>query len=439
MIRFSRYRCGAAMVALALGFSTAGLIAGHAEPASAEVQVSVSFGYFEDRLAHHGGWMHHPRWGDVWRPVHARGFRPYYDGYWEYTDDYGWMWVSDEPWADITYHYGRWVYDPDEGWLWIPGYVWGPAWVIWREGEGHIGWFPMPPDYGDFGDGPYYGGRYGWDDCYGYRTWYRMDNDSFFNLWIFVDHGHFTRRDFHSFVVRHDRARDIIRHSSDSTRYAMRGDRIVNHSVPIERIERATHRRIEAVPARRFLHESVPVTRASVGRDIARREHGRDRDRDGRRGFEERSSDHGAPPHVERKPPDSGPFGDERRERSGHDQDRRPDNDRAFDARSHDLGPPPREERKPREDHSSGDDKPDRGSHGQGGGPDWRERRSQDQPDQGGPPREHKERFSERDRPRSNDGPPQDENRGRSDRGEGGSDSGGQDHGHRGHGGGKDR
>jgi hypothetical protein len=206
------------------------------------------------------------------------------------------MWVSDEPWADITYHYGRWVYDPEEGWLWIPGYVWAPAWVIWREGGDYLGWFPMPPDYGDFDDGPYYGGHYGWDDCYGYRTWYRMDQDRFFSLWIFVDHEHFARRDYRSFAIERERVRDVIRRTSDSTRYAMSGDRIVNRSVPNDRIERAMHHRIEAVPAHRFLRGNVPMVPSSAGRDIARREHegGRQHGDEGSR--RERHDDGGAGP-----------------------------------------------------------------------------------------------------------------------------------------------
>jgi hypothetical protein len=226
------------------------------------------------------------------------------------------MWVSDEPWSDITYHYGRWVYDPEEGWLWIPGYVWAPAWVIWREGGDYLGWFPMPPDYGDFDDGPYYGGHYGWDDYYGYRSWYRMDQDRFFSLWIFVDHEHFARRDYRSFAIGPDRARDVIRRTSDSTRYAMSGDRIVNRSVPNDRIERAMHHRIEAAPAHRFLRGDVPMVPSSAGRDIARHEHEGGR---GPGGGERRRDEGGA-----------GPFGGPpQHDRGQRDWNRSDDGDRS--------------------------------------------------------------------------------------------------------------
>jgi hypothetical protein len=100
---------------------------------------AVSFAYFEQRLSPFGHWLRHPVWGDVWQPDAGRTFRPYFYGSWQYTSDYGWLWVSNEPYGDIVYHYGRWVFDPNYGWLWVPGYVWGPSWVAWRETDGYVG------------------------------------------------------------------------------------------------------------------------------------------------------------------------------------------------------------------------------------------------------------------------------------------------------------
>ena len=404
MARISPYFRNAAASVLAGAFLSLGLAITYPAPATAQVEVrySVSFGYFQGRLARYGEWYHDDRWGDVWRPPHAHRFRPYFDGYWEYTDDYGWMWVSDEPWADITYHYGRWVYDPEEGWLWIPGYVWAPAWVIWRDGDGYLGWFPMPPDYGDFDDGPYYGGRYGFDDCYGYRAWYRMDRESFFDLWIFVDHEHFYRHDYRSYVVAPHAAREVIRRTSDSTRYAMAGDHVVNRSVPNDRIERAMHRSIEAVPARRFIHGDVPVTSPSAGRDIARHEHDRRPDREeGFRGpphgddrgrtdhhqdqrpFEQRHGSHGdegggGPPHIDRGPGDGGPFGGDSPGRSKHFENAPPQTG---------LPPPPSEAPSPEHKahgHQGGGDPPHPFS-GPSPGPD-RAPHGQQHGNSGGPP-----------------------------------------------------
>ena len=88
-----------------------------------------------------------PRWGEVWIPTQVEaGWRPYKVGHWNYTNEWGWFWISDEDWGWVTYHYGRWVLDADLGWIWIPRKEWGPAWVRWRHGHGHIGWAPLPPD-----------------------------------------------------------------------------------------------------------------------------------------------------------------------------------------------------------------------------------------------------------------------------------------------------
>ena len=123
-------------------------------PASAQqINVGIGFDNFHNELAPYGTWSNHARWGEVWHPRADRDFRPYYNGHWEDTREYGWLWVSDDRWGDLPYHYGRWVSDPREGWLWVPGYVWAPSWVVWREGGGNIGWFPMPPGDDYYGDG----------------------------------------------------------------------------------------------------------------------------------------------------------------------------------------------------------------------------------------------------------------------------------------------
>jgi hypothetical protein len=77
------------------------------------------------------------------------GWRPYTVGYWVDTD-YGWMWISQDPWGGIPYHYGRWAYDGYYGWVWVPDddAVWAPAWVAWRYGGDFVGWAPLPPDAG---------------------------------------------------------------------------------------------------------------------------------------------------------------------------------------------------------------------------------------------------------------------------------------------------
>ena len=40
-------------------------------------------------------------------------WRPYAQGIWVYTDEYGWYWVADEPLGWAVFHYGRWLLDED--------------------------------------------------------------------------------------------------------------------------------------------------------------------------------------------------------------------------------------------------------------------------------------------------------------------------------------
>ena len=107
--------------------------------------VSFSVSVFSAPLGQCGSWVDRPGYGQCWRPAYVSSdWRPYCEGYWLWTDG-GWYWVSDEQWAWATYHYGRWVDDPYYGWVWVPGTEWAPSWVSWREGDGYVGWAPLPP------------------------------------------------------------------------------------------------------------------------------------------------------------------------------------------------------------------------------------------------------------------------------------------------------
>jgi hypothetical protein len=116
-------------------------------PAAAQ-SVDVDVSIFFDDLEPHGRWIETTRYGYVFVPATtAPDWAPYTDGHWEYTDEYGWVWVSDEPHGWATYHYGRWGYDDDTGWFWVPGNEWAPAWVSWQasDDDAYIGWAPLPP------------------------------------------------------------------------------------------------------------------------------------------------------------------------------------------------------------------------------------------------------------------------------------------------------
>jgi hypothetical protein len=114
-------------------------------PASAAWSVSIS--YFHQELAPYGRWVSTAAYGEVWCPtVVAAGWQPYLDGEWAYTD-YGWTWVSYDPFGPDPFHYGTWVWIDSCGWSWVPGFVWGPAWVTWAYTDSYIGWACLPPSF----------------------------------------------------------------------------------------------------------------------------------------------------------------------------------------------------------------------------------------------------------------------------------------------------
>ena len=111
---------------------------------SSDVVIQSESDFYEP-LTPHGEWVVVGSYGRCWRPTRVEvGWRPYADGYWRRTDA-GWYWVSDEPWGWATYHYGRWDWSVEFGWIWVPHTQWAPAWVSWRQGAGYVGWAPLPP------------------------------------------------------------------------------------------------------------------------------------------------------------------------------------------------------------------------------------------------------------------------------------------------------
>jgi uncharacterized protein YraI len=106
---------------------------------------SANRGSFYGRLQPYGNWI----WLQgqyVWVPRNVGPYwRPYTVGRWVFTERYGWMWVSDEPFGWATYHYGRWGFSRRVGWFWVPGNRWAPAWVAWRSSNDYLAWAPLPP------------------------------------------------------------------------------------------------------------------------------------------------------------------------------------------------------------------------------------------------------------------------------------------------------
>ena len=208
----------------------------------------VNFNYFHDQLAPFGTWV---EVGGVpyWRPDRAiqanPDWRPYYDmGKWVQTDN-GLFWQSDYQWGDIPFHYGRWVLVPGRGWLWAPDYEWGPAWVFWRHGEADaaIGWAPLPVGAVFVGGGfMYRGARVGIDFDFGLGegvfvfVGYDHFHEGFFRMrgreWAWHIHGD----RFHAFY-----GRSVLRNEFRRDEHG----RFVNGGIGHERMERATHGRVE--------------------------------------------------------------------------------------------------------------------------------------------------------------------------------------------------
>jgi hypothetical protein len=223
----------------------------YAAPAQAQADIDVNLSFFYDRLAPHGEWIEHPQHNWIWRPNGMPvDWRPYTDGRWVYTDDFGWMWDSDLDWGWACFHYGRWDWDDQFGWFWVPGYEWGPAWVAWRTGPGFIGWAPLPPVVG-------------WRAGIGLAlNGFDLD-DIPVRRWCFVDERFFDEPILRLHVLLPARNVTIFGETRNITRFDIAGARIVNVGVPIGRIQEVTGRpvprfqvrHVDSVAALRLPHE----------------------------------------------------------------------------------------------------------------------------------------------------------------------------------------
>jgi Family of unknown function (DUF6600) len=202
-----------AAVLLATTVLPRGAAAQDADPASDEAQPTsqVDAVSFQQALAPYGEWADNQQYGRVWIPTAARdpAWQPYTAGQWVYTDEYGWYFVGEEPFAWIVYHYGRWIADQTDGWIWIPDDVWGPAWVAWRQGDGFLGWAPLPPDTG-------------------------YDIDTVPDTWIFVETAAFVRPDIRSYCFPRHEARERFYSSRFEDRARRREGSPIGHDAGIQ-------------------------------------------------------------------------------------------------------------------------------------------------------------------------------------------------------------
>jgi hypothetical protein len=247
-------------------------------PANAAPQAAPQYAYeqsagisdpydFVQPLNPYGSWVQYPGYGLVFVPARAvvgANFRPYTNGHWEHTE-WGWTWVDHHPFGWATGHYGRWFFDANYGWAWLPGTQWGPAWVTWRNGGGHIGWAAMPP-------GSIYGGAYSVYDT----------------SWVFVSTSNFGATSVGGYLVTGSAYRGCYASTYPSRSTVVVYGRNTYRGPDYDEVRRETrviHRPISETERDR------PVTRPPAGTVISRdRDNGRSdsgsrsRDRDGDNG-----------------------------------------------------------------------------------------------------------------------------------------------------------
>jgi hypothetical protein len=154
--------------------------------------------YNVDDLNQYGEWVDANPYGRVWHPEVVNNWQPFTNGHWAY-DGNDWVWVSYEPFGWIVYHYGSWEYSPDYGWLWIPARdQWSPARVQWVDYDDNVGWAPMR---------------------YNNRNWPEPWEDNSVRPWMVVRMEDFNRENVTTYrlstVTRTENVNQIVRRPPD--------------------------------------------------------------------------------------------------------------------------------------------------------------------------------------------------------------------------------
>jgi hypothetical protein len=219
---------------------------------SAKADTVVTIEYFDGALSPYGYWVDDPDYGRVWRPTRVPDdWGPYTRGGWVYTRDYGWVWVSDEPYGWVVYHYGHWAWTDRWGWVWVAGYDWAPAWVEWCYGGGYVSCEPMPPD--PYWQGAYYYGSY---DC---------TSPTYYSHAVFVSETYFGRPGMSSHYEPRSRNATIAASASVNVTSYVRGSvGITNRGVDIRKLEAATGQPISVLPV---VQSKAPIA-GGLGRDM---------------------------------------------------------------------------------------------------------------------------------------------------------------------------
>jgi len=181
-------------------------------------------------------------------------WRPYCNGSWERTDA-GWYWVSDEPWAWATYHHGRWDFSAGIGWYWVPRTQWAPAWVSWHHGGGFVSWAPLHPSARIGGGG-------------------NVEVDARViapRAYVVVEERKFLQPVRPTTVVVNNTT--IINKTVNITNVKVVNNTVINEGPQTQIIEKASGRKVHAVPARELRHrtEAAVVTKERIPPAIVER------------------------------------------------------------------------------------------------------------------------------------------------------------------------
>lgn len=193
-----------------------------------EAPEAVNLFYLD--LTPYGEWIQSEPGLYAWHPtIVDPSWRPYTRGRWVWSD-YGWYWVTAEPFGWATYHYGRWFFDDNYRWIWIPDAVWGPAWVEWRCNDDYIGWAPLPP-YARF------------HVTTGIRFTRRWSAPPVY--WSFISYDHFASGHAYHNYVSESNTRRLISTTRSAGRYQIDQNRIIDQGIDRTVIERRGSSRIE--------------------------------------------------------------------------------------------------------------------------------------------------------------------------------------------------
>ncbi len=210
---------------------------------------------FYQPLSPYGRWEVVGSYGRCWIPARVEAdWRPYCNGSWERTDA-GWYWVSDEPWAWATYHHGRWDFSAGIGWYWVPRTQWAPAWVSWHHGGGFVSWAPLHPSARIGGGG-------------------NVEVDARViapRAYVVVEERKFLQPVRPTTVVVNNTT--IINKTVNITNVKVVNNTVINEGPQTQIIEKASGRKVHAVPARELRHrtEAAVVTKERIPPAIVER------------------------------------------------------------------------------------------------------------------------------------------------------------------------